>query len=331
MDFPVRWPDGAAAPPLTTRRFHAEAAAGARPAPGRPPEPLCRRLDERGAGLVAFRVSLKAWIPLKINVLTALGALLAALGGAPVAASAPGTLAEALARLAADDVLVADAAVEEIVSFGTPAVDSLLARLEHPGRDVRAGAIRGLGLLRDPKAAPALRALLRASLDRAEPDTMETRYLRILLLQSLGRLRDPEAAPLLREAGASADPFERAHAGLSLVAIAQDPGYDLVRESSAAGEPALRALVAEGLADAGDDRAKTLLLSLTEDEAWVVRDAAFRSLAAYRADPAVAQALERGQADPNWFVRRTVAEAAAGGPRSAGGNRDGIDPPAGER
>ncbi len=249
--------------------------------------------------------------------------------GATGAAAAP--LDDALSRLASPDVLVADAAVEEIVAIGGAAADSLIARLDHPGRDVRAGAIRGLGLLHDAKAAPRLRRKLRESLARSEPDTMETRYLRILLLQAVGRLRDGESASLLREAGASSDPFERAHAGLSLMVMAQDPGYDLVRESSAAGEPALRALVAEGLGEFSDDRARDLLLSLSADEAWVVRDAAFRSLAAHRADPAVAEALARGATDSIWFVRQTAAEAAAGGSPTAGGNRGQVDPPRGDR
>jgi HEAT repeat protein len=251
--------------------------------------------------------------------------------GAGTAAAKTGTLDAALARLAEDDVLVADAAVEEIVAFGAPAVDSLSARLDHPGRDVRAGAIRGLGLLGDPKAAPALRAKLRESLERREPDTMETRYLRILLLQAVGRLRDAESAPLLREAAASRDPFERTHAGLSLMAMAQDPGYDLVRESSTAADPALRALVADGLRESSDARARDFLLVLAGDEAWVVRDAAYRALVTFRADPAVVKALERGSADPNWFVRQTVAETAASDPRGAGGDRDRVDPPRGER
>ncbi|MFN8179852.1 MAG: HEAT repeat domain-containing protein [bacterium] len=239
-------------------------------------------------------------------------AAFALLGASP---GRPATLGEALARLTSDDVLVADAAVEEIVAFGAPAVDSLLPRLSDPGRDVRAGAIRGLGLLGDRRAAPALREMLGASLDHAGPDTMESRYLRILLIQAVGRLKDPDAAALLRKAAASSDPFERTHAALSLVVSAQDPGYDLVRECVADHDPAIRALAAEGLGETSDGRAKALLLDLTRDEAWVVRDSAYRSLGRFGGDAAVREALERGSHDPSWYVRQTVAEAAAAGRR----------------
>jgi HEAT repeat protein len=241
------------------------------------------------------------------------------------------TLEQALGRLDGPDVLVADAAVEEIVAFGPPAVDSLLKRLAAPGRDVRAGAIRGLGLLGDARARQPLRSELQHSLSQSTPPTMESRYLRILLIQAVGRLRDVEAGPLLQAAGASPDAFERAHAGLSLMVMALDPGYDLVREAGSAPDPALRALVAEGLGASREDRARALLLDLARDEAWVVRDAAFRSLAAFRADPAVAAALERGAADPSWFVRQSVAHAASGGSPTAGGTRESTDPPAGDR
>lgn len=239
---------------------------------------------------------------------------------AGVATAAP-SLDAALGRLASDDVLVADAAVEEIVVFGAPAVDSLLARVSDPRRDVRAGSVRGLGLLADRRAGPALTQMLQESISRTEPDTMESRYLRILLIQAVGRLRDPAAAPLLRKAAESADPFERAHAAVSLVVSAQDPGYDLVREFVADKDPALRTLVADGLGEVSEDRARGLLLDLTRDEAWIVRDAAFRSLGRFRDDPAVREALERGVQDPSWYVRQSAAEASAGD--RSGGSRPG--------
>jgi HEAT repeat protein len=241
-----------------------------------------------------------------------------------------GGLDDALRRLASDDVLLADAAVEEIVAYGAPAVDSLLARLDDPARDVRAGAIRGLGLLGDPKASPALRMRLSASLERPPPETMESRYLRILLIQASGRLADREASDLLRRAGTSADPFERAHAAVSLMAMAEDPGYDLARECLADGDPAIRGIVAEGLGRVTGERSRDLLLEAVGDEAWVVRDAAYRSLASFRDDAGVREALRRGATDPSWYVRQTVAEAAAGGRPKAGGGRETDDPPRGE-
>ncbi len=241
-------------------------------------------------------------------------ALLATLGaGSGAVPAAAAGLPEALTRLASDDVLVADAAVEEIVAFGAPAVDSLLARLDHPGRDVRAGAIRGLGLLGDPRAAEPLRARLAGSVAREAPDTMESRYLRILLIQAAGRLKDVAAADLLRELAAGDDAFERAHAAVSLMAVAADPGYDRVRECLASEDPAIRCIAAEGLGEAGGDAAIPLLVGAAADTAWVVRDAAYRALGRFREDPAAAGALQRGEADPSWYVRRTAREAAGGG------------------
>lgn len=236
--------------------------------------------------------------------------LLAVAGAGPARAAG---LAEALTRLASDDVLVADAAVEEVVAFGAPAVDSLLARLDHPARDVRAGAIRGLGLLGDARAAEPLRARLAASVGREAPDTMESRYLRILLIQAAGRVRDAAAADLLQQLADGGDAFERAHAAVSLMALDADPGYDRVRQCLANEDPAIRCIAAEGLGEAGGSAAVPLLLEAAADSAWVVRDAAYRALGRYREDPAVAGALERGAADPSWYVRRTAREAGAGG------------------
>jgi HEAT repeat protein len=265
-------------------------------------------------------------------ILKHLWLVMAVVGFSPaVSAAAPPNLDAALGRLASEDVLVADAAVEEVVGFGAPAVDSLLARVSDPRRDVRAGAIRGLGLLGDRRASPTLRELLMESLSPNGADTMETRYLRILLIQAVGRLRDPEAASLLRQAAASADPFERAHAAVSLVVSGEDPGYDLARECLADADPALRTVVADGLGEVSDDRARGLLVDLTRDEAWVVRDAAYRSLARFRDDPAVREALERGAKDPSWYVRQSAAEAAAGGSRAAGGDREKGNSPGGGR
>ncbi len=237
-------------------------------------------------------------------------ALMPAFGAAPARAAG---LDDALTRLASDDVLVADAAVEEIVAFGPPAVDSLLARLDHPARDVRAGAIRGLGLLGDARAAEPLRARLAASTARGTPDTMESRYLHILLIQAAGRVRDAAAADLLRALADGGDAFERAHAAVSLMALDADPGYDRIRQCLANEDPAIRCIAAEGLGEAGGSAGVPLLLQAAADEAWVVRDAAYRALGRFREDPAVAGALERGATDPSWYVRRTAREAGAGG------------------
>jgi HEAT repeat protein len=220
------------------------------------------------------------------------------------------SLPAALERLRADEVLVADEAVEEIVGYGAPAVDSLLVLLDDERRDVRAGAIRGLGLLGDVRAAAPLRERLAASLLRTEPDDLTRRYHRVLLLQAAGRLRDPESAPLLRRAAGSADPFERAHAAISLFLLNADPGYDASVECLADADPAVRNVVVAGLGESERDAARTLLLGAVRDESWIVRDSAYRALARHRGDAEVREAYRTGAEDPSWYVRETVAEFA---------------------
>lgn len=229
-----------------------------------------------------------------------------ALGAAP----GPGpSLEDALRRLQADDVLVSDAAVEDIVSFGQEGASALMPFLEDDRRDVRAGAIRGLGLLRDPEAAPPLRRLLAASLDDKEPDTLDDRYFRVLAIQALGRIGDRESAGLMRRVLGEGDAFERAHAGISLFLLEEDPGYDVVRECLSDTAMAIRNLAVEGLGDSDRDRARELVLPMTSDESWVVRDTAYRVLGRWPRDGAIRDALRKGAEDPSWFVRQTVDEA----------------------
>ena len=90
--------------------------------------------------------------------------------------------------------------------------------------------------------APLSEALNASIQGRREPDTMEDRYFRILLIQALGRIGAPGAARTLEAIAGSGDPFERAHAGISLFLSGEDPGYDLVRESLADTSMAIRSL-----------------------------------------------------------------------------------------
>jgi HEAT repeat protein len=228
---------------------------------------------------------------------------------APRPAEAAGeVLQEALRHLQADDVLLADAAVDELVAVGPPAVDALLPLLEDERRDVRAGAIRALGRLGDDRAVLPIRRQLEDSLALDRPDTMRDRYLRILAIQALGRLRDPESGELLRRVAGSGDAFERAHAGIALFLSGADPGYDLVRECLDSPDMAIRNLAVEGLAESDDPRVPELVLPRTRDDSWVVRDSAFRTLAAHRDRDDVREAFGRGATDPSWYVRETVAE-----------------------
>lgn len=244
------------------------------------------------------------------RALRLLGAVWVAWGasaGGSLAAD-PADLDAALTRLQSGEPLMADAAVEELVAWGPPAVDALLPLLSDPRRDVRAGAIRGLGLLADERASAPLRAGLEASLDTVEPDDFAARYHRILLIQALGRLRDPEAHDLLRAAAGRGDAFERAHAAISLFLSGADPGYDLVLETLEMADPALRHLAVAGLAESEDDRARELLLASTADESWIVRDGAYQALHRWRDREEVRAAYRRGAKDSSWYVRQTVEQ-----------------------
>ncbi len=235
----------------------------------------------------------------------------------PLASSAafasPVTLSEALQHLRSDDVLVADAAVEEVVAASAAgagaAADSLLGFLGDARRDVRAGAIRGLGLLGDARAIEPISGILRDSLGRREPDTFDDRYFRILAIQALGRLGSKADTDLLADA-ALGDSFERAHAGVALFRIGDARGEAMTRESLSDSTMAIRNLVVEGLGEIDSPVARDLVLSATRDPSWVVRDTAFRSLRRWSAEPAVREALARGAQDPSWFVRATVAESS---------------------
>lgn len=222
--------------------------------------------------------------------------------------AAAGDLAGALTRLQSADVLVADRAVEEIVAEGAKGADALLPLLSDARRDVRAGSIRGLGLLREPRALAPLQEALQASLDRAGPDTMDDRYFRILEVQALGRIGDRSSAPLLRELLGRPDSFERAHAAISLFLSDEDPGYSLARDCLRDSSMAIRNLAVQGVGEAGPERARALVVPMTEDESWVVRESAFRVLLMWPSDEETRQVLARGADDPSWYVRQTVAE-----------------------
>jgi HEAT repeat protein len=237
-----------------------------------------------------------------------IGLLAGALTSPSPARAAAADLQQALTHLQADDVLVADAAVEEIVAFGEEGAQALLPLLDDSRRDVRAGAIRGLGLLREARAAGPLRGLLGGSLDDRSPDTLDDRYFRILAVQALGRIGDRDSAALLRRVLDEGDEFERAHAGISLFLFGEDPGYDVVRECLADTAVAIRNLVVEGLGSSDSDQARELALPMTDDESWVVRDSAYRVLANWPEDGAVREALRKGAGDPSWYVRQTVDE-----------------------
>jgi HEAT repeat protein len=248
----------------------------------------------------------------KGHLVVGMALLLTIFAGSPVRADDVG-LAESLQRLQADDVLVADAAVEEIVVFGPAGADALLPLLADERRDIRAGAVRGLGLLKEPRAAEPIRDILRETLGRSEPDTMEDRYFRILAVQALGRIRDSGSLDLLREVTESEDGFERAHAGISLFLLKEDPGYSLVQECLADTAMAVRNVVVAGLGESDDPRARDLILAMTGDESWVVRDSAYWALRVWSIESdEVTEALRRGASDSSWYVRQTVAQVMGG-------------------
>jgi HEAT repeat protein len=240
--------------------------------------------------------------------------LKALFGGLPIllawwigTSNAAESLAEAMQQLRSPDILISDAAVEDIVRAGPLAVDSLLAVLGDSRRDVRAGAIRGLGLLGDPRAVPPLLRLLEGSLERRKPDTFEDRYLRILSIQSLGRLRAKEAARILERAS-KGDAFEEAQSAVALFQLQESLGYSLVEKCLSDTTLAIRNLVVEGISEENSPEAKKILIEATKDPSWVVRDTAYRGLGNWKSDSEVAEVLLAGESDSSWFVRETVKQ-----------------------
>ncbi len=237
-----------------------------------------------------------------------------ALRSLPSAADpAEADLQAALDRLAAPDALVADAAVEEVAAFGASAAEPLLRRLDSPRRDERAGAIRALGLLAVPSTRRPVTEALAGSLARNAPDDLTSRYHRILLLEALGRIGADDGGRALLEGVrvTSEDPFERAHAAIALFRSGDESGYDAVRKLLRDEDPALRVLAVGAIGESEDPRVPGWLVPLTKDASWLVRDAAFAALGPWRDRDIVAEALRRGAEDPSWFVRETVARAAA--------------------
>jgi HEAT repeat protein len=234
--------------------------------------------------------------------------LLVLAAGIAAGAAPPTPLEAALRDLQADDLLVADAAVDQLVACGPVAVPALLPLLADERRDVRAGAIRALGLIGDPRAGEPVLGVLRSCLEGRDPDTFEDRYVRILAIQALGRLREQKARPALGEVVRGGDPFERVHAAVSLFLLREELGYDLLRRSLADTSLAIRNIAVEGLGEGRTEVARDLILAATEDESWVVRDTAYRALGSWREDEQVRAALRKGAEDPSRFVRETVAE-----------------------
>jgi HEAT repeat protein len=244
----------------------------------------------------------------RFPVKAALGAVSILLAWGTGTSKAAASLAEAMEQLRSPDILISDAAVEDIVRAGPVAVDSLLAVLGDSRRDVRAGAIRGLGLLGDPRAVPPILGLLENSLDHRKVDTFEDRYLRILSIQSLGRLRAKEAVQILERAS-KGDVFEEAQSAVALFHLQESLGYSLVEKCLSDTTLAIRNLVVEGISEENSPEAKKILIEATKDPSWVVRDTAYRGLGNWERDSEVAEALVAGESDSSWFVRETVKQA----------------------
>jgi len=244
----------------------------------------------------------------RFSVMAAFGALPIALSWCVETSQAAVSLPDAMERLRSSDILVSDAAVEDIVQAGPTAVDSLLGVLGDSRREVRAGAIRGLGMLGDPRATAPILELLRGSLERRKPDTFEDRYLRILEIQALGRLRAKEAAGVLERAS-KGDAFEEAQSAVALFHLGENLGYSLVEKCLSDTTLAIRNLVVEGVSEENTQEAKRILIHATKDPSWVVRDTAYRGLGKWDTDSEAANVLNSGEADSSWFVRETVREA----------------------
>lgn len=221
-----------------------------------------------------------------MKTLTTIGIMLAL--GAPARADEPAAFAavEALkTRVVAQPPRYERRAQigRELKALGPDARDALLALVTAPPamRDPRTrrmlleGALEALGELRDPRTAPALRAIL----DGPEADADVARA----AAEALGRLGDSDAAVFLTARAAAGHPRERAAlAGLSHCRRSDVADF-LGARLDAQPDPASAVAIADAASFLGSSWAWTALGPSRADEGLAIR--AHLSAAALRAYP----------------------------------------------
>ena len=233
-------------------------------------------------------------------------ACLAIIGGAPEAAAQLGSvkhrarlLAEALLEFGA---LVRGAERDRLIeSYIVFAVDERLrARIFKGSRTGRLAAIDALAWFSSEATVKALRRVL------AQTRDAELKAAAIRALVELDA--PPEIGPLLRDLDRDQTADSLVYLPVFRRLIAGEPDAALIAFRDPDATPTARALLADGLAAAGDYRVLPQLVSAAGDSDPGVRTAVVRALGVL-AHPAAIEPLRASLTDDDWEVRAAACEA----------------------
>lgn len=185
------------------------------------------------------------------------------------------------------------------------AVPALLEALQDRWLPLSAAALRSLGMLQSPTAAPALLLFLRQQRPMEPNHWVEA---------AVACVPHPEDfLPLLQDE-------REAVRALAARALAESPHptpFEALNPFAFHPDPEVRAQVIRALGHSRDERALPLLVAATQDEVWFVRLKALRELAEMEAVSGL-DAVLRSTGDSNFQVRQRAAATLAQLVSSAG-------------
>ncbi|HEX6940532.1 MAG TPA: M56 family metallopeptidase [Longimicrobiales bacterium] len=189
------------------------------------------------------------------------------------------------------------AAVYALGEIGDPRAVPALAAVVRSDSDaeVRRGAVWALGEIGDPAAVPALGAA--AASDDADIARMA--------VWALGEIGDPAAVPALAAALRNSDAEVRSHAAWALGEVGEESAVTPLAAALDDAIADVRRMAAWALGEVSPDRAPSALVAALTDGDAEVRKAAAWALGEV-ADPAAAPALAEAIEDENEDVRRTA-------------------------
>jgi AAA family ATP:ADP antiporter len=186
--------------------------------------------------------------------------------------------------------------------------DLLLARLDHPSKEVRRYALQRLAVLRPPGAVVAVRARLGAEREV---------WVRTAALRTLAALGDREEDGMVAAYLQDPDVHLRRGAIVGLLRYAEtdthEPAEASLRGLAAAADPEAREVAAKAVGEVGGARLSGILLPLLADADPDVRRAAIAAVPRVP-DPAVWAAALDCLRTPTYCTAAAAALAAAGAP-----------------
>ena len=178
------------------------------------------------------------------------------------------------------------------------ALPALLDALEDPWLPLSATALRSLGMLQSPAAAPALLRFLR------QQRPMEPNQWVEAVVACVRRGED--FLPLLQDDCETV----RRLAARALAESPHTPPFETLHPFSFHPDPEVRGQVILALGHTREERALPLLVAATQDEVWFVRLKALQALAEMEATSAL-DAVLRATGDANFQVRQRAAATLA--------------------